>query len=140
MNAKAIAAALLITTAAFGLTACNEKDEPVAVPVAASTPEAVYTPEPTTPPPTTTRPRATAPRHTAMEETFLEVLRERGIPVRSESQMIDLGKQTCETLDAGATIRRVLSIAGDAMGNSDGGFFVGVSIAAFCDEYAYLVG
>lgn len=137
MNVKAIAAALLITTAALGLTACNEKDEPVAVAAPAATAEVAYEPEPTTSPPTT-RPRASS--HTLMEERFIDAIRERGIPIVSERQMIDLGRQTCKTLDSGASLSRVTDIAGDTMGSGKGAFFVGASIGAFCPELEYLVG
>jgi hypothetical protein len=73
-----------------------------------------------------------------VDETFLAALKSKGINFASPQAAIIAGHQVCDELDLG---RQPSDVANDVTKNSnlDGyhaGFFVGVSIAAFCPRHA----
>lgn len=74
----------------------------------------------------------------AVDDTFLSALRAKGINFASPQAAIIAGHEVCDELDLG---RQSSDVANDVTKNSnlDGyhsGFFVGVSIAAFCPRHA----
>jgi hypothetical protein len=73
----------------------------------------------------------------AIDDTFLSALKSKGINVASPQTAIIAGHEVCDELDLG---RQPSDVANDVTKNSnlDGyhaGFFVGVSIAAFCPRH-----
>jgi len=73
----------------------------------------------------------------AVDNAFLSAVNSKGINFASPQAAIIAGHEVCDELDLG---RQKSDIASDMMGNSklDGyhaGFFVGVSIAAYCPRY-----
>ena len=109
-----IAAAILV---AVPLAACGTDGQPTI----AATPVAETTAAATTPDPD------------VIDTAFLAVMRKHGIPASQTT--IDAAKSTCEALDAGNTITEVLRIAVTNLG-SDGGYFIGASVAAYCPDYS----
>ena len=81
---------------------------------------------------------AATPAHAAAVDTnFLGALSAKGINFASGQAAIVAGHQVCDELDQG---RQASDVANDVMAQSnlDGyhaGFFVGVSIAAFCPRH-----
>jgi hypothetical protein len=74
----------------------------------------------------------------AVDDTFLAALKSKGINVTTSQAAIIAGHEVCDELDLG---RQPSDVANDVQKNSnlDGyhaGFFVGVSIAAFCPRHA----
>ena len=74
----------------------------------------------------------------AVDDTFLSALKAKGINFASAQAAIVAGHEVCDELDLG---RQSSDVANDVTKNSnlDGyhaGFFVGVSIAAFCPRHA----
>ena len=74
----------------------------------------------------------------AVDNNFLAALKAKGINVESPQKAIIAGHMVCHQLDMG---RQPSDVANDVSKNSnlDGyhaGFFVGVSIAAFCPRHA----
>ena len=74
----------------------------------------------------------------AVDDTFLSALKAKGINFASSQAAIIAGHEVCDELDLG---RQPSDVANDVTKNSnlDGyhaGFFVGVSIAAFCPRHA----
>ena len=74
----------------------------------------------------------------AVDDTFLGALKTKGINFASPQAAIIAGHEVCDELDLG---RQSSDVANDVTKNSnlDGyhaGFFVGVSIAAFCPRHA----
>jgi hypothetical protein len=74
----------------------------------------------------------------AVDDTFLSALKAKGINFASSQAAIVAGHEVCDELDLG---RQSSDVANDVTKNSnlDGyhaGFFVGVSIAAFCPRHA----
>ena len=74
----------------------------------------------------------------AVDNNFLNALASRGITFASGQSAIIAGHEVCDELDAG---RASSDVANDVMqqSNLDGyhaGFFVGVSIAAFCPRHS----
>jgi hypothetical protein len=74
----------------------------------------------------------------AVDDTFLSALKAKGINFASPQAAIVAGHEVCDELDLG---RQSSDVANDVTKNSnlDGyhaGFFVGVSIAAFCPRHA----
>lgn len=106
---------------------------PVAEKVAVNTPTSTYPTTTTKAPPITKAPAKT------MDDIFLDTIHERGIFIGLTDQAISLAESTCDTFDAGASLRQVLDVARPTMGSKDAGFFIGASIAAYCPEYEYLV-
>jgi len=81
---------------------------------------------------------APAARADAVDDTFLSALKTKGINFASPQAAIIAGHEVCDELDLG---RQPSDVANDVTKNSnlDGyhaGFFVGVSIAAFCPRHA----
>jgi Protein of unknown function (DUF732) len=77
-------------------------------------------------------------RADAVDDTFLAALKAKGINFASSQAAIIAGHEVCDELDLG---RQPSDVANDVTKNSnlDGyhaGFFVGVSIAAFCPRHA----
>ncbi len=77
-------------------------------------------------------------RADAVDDTFLSALKAKGINFASSQAAIVAGHEVCDELDLG---RQSSDVANDVTKNSnlDGyhaGFFVGVSIAAFCPRHA----
>jgi Protein of unknown function (DUF732) len=77
-------------------------------------------------------------RADAVDDTFLSALKAKGINFASSQAAIVAGHEVCDELDLG---RQPSDVANDVTKNSnlDGyhaGFFVGVSIAAFCPRHA----
>jgi hypothetical protein len=77
-------------------------------------------------------------RADAVDDTFLSALKTKGINFASPQAAIVAGHEVCDELDLG---REASDVANDVTKNSnlDGyhaGFFVGVSIAAFCPRHA----
>jgi hypothetical protein len=73
-----------------------------------------------------------------VDDTFLTALKTKGINFASSQAAIVAGHEVCDELDLG---RQPSDVANDVTKNSnlDGyhaGFFVGVSIAAFCPRHA----
>ncbi len=73
----------------------------------------------------------------AVDDRFLSTLKTKGINFASPQAAIIAGHEVCDELDLG---RQSSDVASDVMKNSnlDGyhaGFFVGVSIAAFCPRH-----
>jgi hypothetical protein len=74
----------------------------------------------------------------AVDDTFLAALKAKGINFASSQAAIVAGHEVCDELDIG---RQPNDVASDVQKNSnlDGyhaGFFIGVSIAAFCPRHA----
>jgi hypothetical protein len=74
----------------------------------------------------------------AVDDTFLSALKAKGINFASPQAAIVAGHEVCDELDLGRT---QVQVATNVTKNSnlDGyhaGFFVGVSIAAFCPRHA----
>jgi hypothetical protein len=74
----------------------------------------------------------------AVDDTFLSALKAKGINFASPQAAIIAGHEVCDELDLG---RQSSDVANDVTKNSDldgyhAGFFVGVSIAAFCPRHA----
>jgi hypothetical protein len=74
----------------------------------------------------------------AVDSNFLNALKSKGITFASAQAAVIAGHQVCDGLDGG---RASSDVANDIMQQSglDGyhaGFFVGVSIAAFCPRHA----
>jgi hypothetical protein len=74
----------------------------------------------------------------AVDNNFLTALKAKGINIESPQKAIIAGHMVCDQLDMG---RQPSDVANDVSKNSnlDGyhaGFFVGVSIAAFCPRHA----
>ncbi len=74
----------------------------------------------------------------AVDSNFLNALKAKGITFASGQAAVIAGHQVCDGLDSG---RASSDVANDVMQQSglDGyhaGFFVGVSIAAFCPRHA----
>lgn len=70
----------------------------------------------------------------AVDTNFLAALKSKGINFVSAQSAIIAGHEVCDELDLG---RQKTDVASDVMKNSDlddyhAGFFVGVSVAAFC--------
>jgi hypothetical protein len=82
---------------------------------------------------------AAPPAHAdAVDQTFLSALKNKGINFASSEAAIVAGHEVCDELDLG---RQPSDVANDVTKNSnlDGyhaGFFVGLSIAAFCPRHA----
>jgi len=77
-------------------------------------------------------------RADAVDDTFLAALKSKSINFASSQSAIIAGHEVCDELDLG---RQASDVANDVTKNSnlDGyhaGFFVGVSIAAFCPRHA----
>ncbi len=73
----------------------------------------------------------------AIDTNFISALQAKGINFASPQAAIIAGHQVCDELDSS---RAVSDVANDVMGSSnlDGyhaGFFVGVSVAAFCPRH-----
>jgi hypothetical protein len=82
--------------------------------------------------------RAPTAKADAIDTNFISALKAKGIDFPSPQAAIIAGHQVCDELDSG---RAASDVANDVMGNSnlDGyhaGFFVGVSVAAFCPRHA----
>lgn len=74
----------------------------------------------------------------AVDASFLNALKAKGVTFASGQAAVIAGHQVCDALDGG---RASSDVANDVMQQSglDGyhaGFFVGVSIAAFCPRHA----
>ncbi|MEZ0365283.1 DUF732 domain-containing protein [Mycobacterium sp. pUA109] len=74
----------------------------------------------------------------AVDNNFLTALKTRGIDFASGQSAIIAGHEVCDELDLG---RQKSDVVSDVMNNSrlDGyhaGFFVGVSISAFCPRHS----
>ncbi|BBX48407.1 hypothetical protein GCM10009641_05470 [Mycobacterium cookii] len=74
----------------------------------------------------------------AVDSNFLNALKAKGVTFASSQAAIQAGHQVCDELDQG---RATQDVANDVMQQSslDGyhaGFFVGVSIAAFCPRHS----
>lgn len=87
---------------------------------------------------TVTTLRATTAHADAIDTNFIAALQAKGINFASPQAAIVAGHQVCDELDSG---RAAGDVANDVMGSSnlDGyhaGFFVGVSVAAFCPRHA----
>ena len=77
-------------------------------------------------------------RADAVDTNFLNALKAKGVTFASSQAAIQAGHQVCDELDQG---RATQDVANDVMQQSslDGyhaGFFVGVSVAAFCPRHA----
>ncbi|MGO9509483.1 MAG: DUF732 domain-containing protein [Mycobacterium sp.] len=78
------------------------------------------------------------PAHSdAVDDAFLKAVQAKGINFASAQAAIIAGHEVCDELDLG---RQKSDIANDVMSSSnlDGyraGYFVGVSVAAFCPRY-----
>ncbi len=82
--------------------------------------------------------RAPAAHADAIDTNFISALQAKGINFASPQAAIIAGHQVCDEMDSG---RAAGDVANDVMGSSnlDGyhaGFFVGVSVAAFCPRHA----
>lgn len=108
----------------------------VALPVAEKVAVDITT---STSPTTTKAPPITKAPPKTMDDIFLETIHERGIFVGLTDQAIELAEATCDTFDAGASLRQVMDVARENMGSKDAAFFIGASIGAYCPEYEYLV-
>jgi len=74
----------------------------------------------------------------AVDTNFLAALKSKGINFVSAQSAIIAGHEVCDELDLG---RQKTDVASDVMKNSDlddyhAGFFVGVSVAAFCPRHS----
>jgi hypothetical protein len=74
----------------------------------------------------------------AVDSNFLNALKSKGVTFASSQAAVQAGHQVCDNLDQG---RATQDVANDVMQQSglDGyhaGFFVGVSVAAFCPRHA----
>jgi Protein of unknown function (DUF732) len=77
-------------------------------------------------------------RADAVDDKFLAALRSHGVTVDSTQRAIVAGHEVCDELDLG---RQKPDVAAEVMQNSNldsykAGYFVGVSIAAFCPRNA----
>jgi hypothetical protein len=82
--------------------------------------------------------RAPSAHADAIDGNFVSALKSKGINFASPQAAIIAGHQVCDEMDSG---RAAGDVANDVMGSSnlDGyhaGFFVGVSVAAFCPRHA----
>lgn len=73
----------------------------------------------------------------AVDTNFLGALKVKGIDFASPQAAVVAGHQVCDELDSG---RAASDVANDVMGSSNldayhAGFFVGVSVAAFCPRH-----
>lgn len=75
------------------------------------------------------------------DQAFIAVLDEAGFTYTSYTDVIAAGNAVCLLLDSGYTIPGVIrTVATEAgLDPGDAGYFVGASVAAYCDEYAYLI-
>jgi hypothetical protein len=74
----------------------------------------------------------------AVDSNFLNALKAKGVTFASSQAAIQAGHQVCDNLDQG---RATQDVANDVMQQSGldayhAGFFVGVSVAAFCPRHA----
>jgi hypothetical protein len=74
----------------------------------------------------------------AVDGNFLNALKAKGVTFASAQAAVQAGHQVCDNLDQG---RATQDVANDVMQQSGldayhAGFFVGVSIAAFCPRHA----
>lgn len=81
---------------------------------------------------------APAARADAVDSNFLGALKGKGIDFAAPQTAIVAGHQVCDELDSG---RAASDVANDVMGSSNldayhAGFFVGVSVAAFCPRHS----
>jgi hypothetical protein len=77
-------------------------------------------------------------RADAVDDKFLAALKSHGVTVQSPQAAIVAGHEVCDELDLG---RHQPDVAAEVMQNSNldsykAGYFVGVSIAAFCPRNA----
>lgn len=74
----------------------------------------------------------------ATDDAFLAALKAKGIKFESPDKALIAGHEVCDELDGGKTPAQVAStVQGNS--NLDGyhaGYFVGVSIRAYCPQYA----
>lgn len=73
----------------------------------------------------------------AVDDTFINAVKAKGIHFASPQAAIIAGHEVCDELDLG---RQKPDIAAEVMQNSNldsyaAGYFVGVSVAAFCPRY-----
>src|ERR1700759_360758 len=78
-----------------------------------------------------------AARADAVDDSFIGAVKNRGIKFPSPQAAIVAGHEVCDELDLG---RQKSDVASEVMQNSNldsyaAGFFVGVSVAAFCPRY-----
>jgi hypothetical protein len=76
-------------------------------------------------------------RADAVDDTFVNAVKAKGIHFPSPQAAIVAGHEVCDELDLG---RQKSDVASEVMQNSNldsysAGFFVGVSVAAFCPRY-----
>lgn len=129
---KSIAAALIVTVAAVGITACNS-DKGKSTPVAA---EAVVAQVTTTrPAPTTTQAYTGA----VTDVAYAAVLREEGISVSSTAAAANFGKLVCRELDSGTSLLAVVIAGVPTFTFEQASFATGAAIGAYCPKYTYLI-
>lgn len=128
---KSIAAALIVTVAAVGITACNS-DKGKSTPVAA---EAVVAEV------TTTRPAPTTQAYTGAvtDVAYAAVLREEGISVSSTAAAANFGKLVCRELDSGTSLLAVVIAGVPTFTFEEASFATGAAVGAYCPKYAYLI-
>lgn len=86
---------------------------------------------------------AKADAQTLEELAFISVLDDEGIYYSSEDAALTVGYGICDAFDSGASFWQVVAAGVSATegGYSAGdvGFITGVSVGAFCPEYAYII-
>jgi hypothetical protein len=79
---------------------------------------------------------------TPTDDTFISVISDAGIQPPSLEEAIATANDVCVNLDSGATLVDTVYAVADytELGTEDAAFFVGASIAAYCSEYADMIG
>lgn len=81
----------------------------------------------------------TAPAHaTSADDAFLAALKAKGINYESPDAAVNSGHTVCHELDMGQTPEQVANnvLSSSTLDSYHAGYFVGVSIKAYCPKYA----
>lgn len=75
------------------------------------------------------------------DNAYMSVLEDQGIHYPSTAEAVRDGYRVCTLLDGGYSWVQIAvqHSANSGLDVGDSAFFVGASIAAYCDEYAYLI-
>ncbi|MCA2243525.1 MULTISPECIES: DUF732 domain-containing protein [Mycobacterium] len=75
---------------------------------------------------------------TSADEAFLAALKAKGINFESPEAVVNSGHTVCHQLDSGQTPEQVANnvLSSSSLDGYHAGYFVGVSIKAYCPKYA----
>lgn len=75
---------------------------------------------------------------TSADDTFLAALKAKGINYESPDAAVNSGHTVCHELDMGQTPEQVANnvLSSSSLDSYHAGYFVGVSIKAYCPKYA----